>query len=230
MHESVDYFSNHALKLKFPWKLYHAPIIDALRMEVARTPGLDVLNVGSGPFFELDRLPRDARRYSICDIDERALDVARALHGPRLHGARLVTSPDRLPYDDRSFDLVAAMEVIEHLPDARQWLREIVRVTRPNGRVFITTPNYGFSTLGVIERTALEAVARFQGFTRKDLHPNKMTARSLEVALEEAGLTDVSVRTIAFDWVLVATAQRAFQVPDDFNDLLPNDELDAWER
>ena len=29
MTEAVDYFSNHALKLRFPWRLYHGPIVPA---------------------------------------------------------------------------------------------------------------------------------------------------------------------------------------------------------
>ena len=28
MHAHPDYFSNHGLKLRFPWRLYHAPIVD----------------------------------------------------------------------------------------------------------------------------------------------------------------------------------------------------------
>ncbi|MGB0579782.1 MAG: class I SAM-dependent methyltransferase [Limisphaerales bacterium] len=46
-----------------------------------------------------------------------------------------------LPYDDATFDVVTATEVIEHLEHGRKLLREISRVTKPGGLVVITTPN-----------------------------------------------------------------------------------------
>ncbi len=208
MPEDVDYFSNHALKLRFPWRLYHAPIVTALRMEIARTPGLNILNVGSGPFFELSLLPHDERKYTICDIDQRAIDLARTLHGRRLAGADVMRDSGTLPYQDASFDLVVSMDVIEHVIDPAPWVAEIVRVLKPSGRIFLTTPNYGFSSLGLIERTALEATARAQGFSRAHIHPSKMTANKLQKTVQGAGIRNASVRSIAYGWVLVASGQR----------------------
>jgi SAM-dependent methyltransferase len=46
-----------------------------------------------------------------------------------------------LPYEDASFDVVTATEVIEHLEHDRDVLREIHRVTKPGGLVILTTPN-----------------------------------------------------------------------------------------
>ncbi len=208
MAEDVDYFSNHAYKLRFPWRLYHRPIVEALRMEIARTPGLDILNVGSGPFFELNLLGLDRRKYTICDIDPRAIDLARTLHGSRLAGAQVIGEEGRLPYEAASFDLVISMDVIEHVPEPLPWVSELVRVLKPGGRLFLTTPNYGFSSLGLIERTALEAIARVQGFSRAHIHPSKMTHKELQNVLQDAGIKNAQVRAIAFGWVLVASGQR----------------------
>jgi 2-polyprenyl-3-methyl-5-hydroxy-6-metoxy-1,4-benzoquinol methylase len=43
---------------------------------------------------------------------------------------------------DASFDTVISCETIEHVPDPRQALRELARVLKPGGRLFVTTPNY----------------------------------------------------------------------------------------
>lgn len=208
MAEAVDYFSNHRLKLRFPWRLYHGPIVRELGRVLEGARSAAVLNVGSGPFFELELLSDTGARFTLCDIDARAVELAKRLHGARIERAEVI-EPDRpLPLPDGAFDLVVSMDVIEHVADPTPWVRDIARVTRPGGKLFLTTPNYGFSSLGLLERTALEVVARAQGFSRKDLHPSKFNRSTLARELREAGLVDVRVERIAFGWVLAATASK----------------------
>lgn len=210
MSESVDYFSNHRLKLRFPWRLYHAPIIRELRRVLDEHPNADVLNVGSGPFLELEELAGVAAgaRIAVCDVDPRAIEAAKELHGSRLARADVVEVGQPLPHADASFDVVVSMDVIEHVADPGPWLAELARVVRPGGTLFLTTPNYGFSTLGLLERTALEVIARYQGFSRKDIHPSKFSRRRLRATLERAGFVDVAIERIALGWVLAATAKK----------------------
>ena len=67
-----------------------------------------------------------------------------------------------LPFEDRSFDTVVAFEVLEHVFEQEQMLREMRRVLRPGGTLMITTPfvwpeheqPYDFSRLtgfGIVE-------------------------------------------------------------------------------
>ncbi|WP_257450195.1 class I SAM-dependent methyltransferase [Archangium lipolyticum] len=209
MPEAVDYFSNHRLKLRLPWRLYHGPIVQAAARVVRESGAVDVLNVGSGPFFEFPSLPQEGRRYTLCDIDPRAMSLARSLHGEKLAGADVIQPDAPLPYPGGRFDLVLSMDVIEHLHRPGPWLADLMRVVRPGGQVFLTTPNYGsLSLLPLIEKTVLEAIARVQGFTRRGLHPTPFDKPSLVSSLREAGAVDVRVETISFGWVLAATARR----------------------
>lgn len=49
---------------------------------------------------------------------------------------------DKFPYKDNFFDLIIWSEVVEHLPQSPiPPLKEMLRVTGPNGHVLITTPN-----------------------------------------------------------------------------------------
>ena len=47
-----------------------------------------------------------------------------------------------LPFADDSFDFAVCLDVIEHLDDDLQTLRELRRVVRPGGRLLITVPAY----------------------------------------------------------------------------------------
>jgi len=46
-----------------------------------------------------------------------------------------------LPFKDDTFDLITCSEVIEHLENYRQIIRETYRALKPGGVVIITTPN-----------------------------------------------------------------------------------------
>ncbi len=47
-----------------------------------------------------------------------------------------------LPYATASFDMVISCETIEHLVDPRAALAEMARVCKPDGLLYLTTPNY----------------------------------------------------------------------------------------
>lgn len=49
---------------------------------------------------------------------------------------------ERLPFEDGAFDLVAATDVLEHIPDDHGAARELRRVTKPGGSLLITVPAY----------------------------------------------------------------------------------------
>jgi SAM-dependent methyltransferase len=49
---------------------------------------------------------------------------------------------EHFPYKDNSFDLVTAMEVIEHVSTSpKKFLGEVARVLRPGGYLYVATPN-----------------------------------------------------------------------------------------
>lgn len=61
---------------------------------------------------------------------------------------------ERLPFPDVAFDVVFSHEVLEHVADDRACVAEMVRVTRPGGRIVIFVPNrlYLFETHGIFWR------------------------------------------------------------------------------
>ena len=68
------------------------------------------------------------------------LDVYDDVSDPRFDYIRAdVTQP--FPIADASYELVIAGEIIEHVPNPDDFLREIRRVVTPGGTVIISTPN-----------------------------------------------------------------------------------------
>jgi SAM-dependent methyltransferase len=52
-----------------------------------------------------------------------------------------LTEDSRLPFSDASFDLVLCLHALEETPDLPALLRELWRVTRPEGRIVVIAPN-----------------------------------------------------------------------------------------
>lgn len=52
----------------------------------------------------------------------------------------LVSEDGRVPLPDGSADIVASTHVVEHVPDDAGYVREMARLTRPGGVVYLETP------------------------------------------------------------------------------------------
>jgi len=55
--------------------------------------------------------------------------------------AATIASATSLPFETASVDFVVSSECIEHTMDPRQAVREMLRILRPGGVLFLTTPN-----------------------------------------------------------------------------------------
>ncbi len=59
-----------------------------------------------------------------------------------------ISDIQNIAHFDTSFDTVICCETIEHVPDPGKALRELARVLKPTGRLFLTAPNY-FGAFGL---------------------------------------------------------------------------------
>ncbi len=77
-----------------------------------------------------------------------------------------------LPFDDATLDGVTLIEVIEHIVNAEDLLRELARVIRPGGWFILTTPNVAHLTYRVRAVTGhppKQEGYHYRFFTRKKL-------------------------------------------------------------
>ncbi|GAA1336519.1 class I SAM-dependent methyltransferase [Saccharothrix algeriensis] len=100
--------------------------------------GAVVLEAGCGEGYGAALIARSAARVVALDYDEAtAAHAARAYPGLAVLRGNLAA----LPLRAASVDVVANLQVIEHLWDQEGFLAECARVLRPGGRLLVTTPN-----------------------------------------------------------------------------------------
>jgi len=46
-----------------------------------------------------------------------------------------------LPFRDNEFEAILCFETIEHMPEPKNFIKELARVLKPNGELLLTTPN-----------------------------------------------------------------------------------------
>ena len=97
--------------------------------------GLEVLEIGCGTGVLASQLLEFGNSVTGLDISESAIaQLPKEIPG-------VVSILPSIPFPDRSFDVVVATEVLEHLDDDRACVTEVVRVLRSSGRAFFAVPN-----------------------------------------------------------------------------------------
>jgi len=114
-------------------------VFDQLAQAYSGRTDLRILDVGCGTGLNMKYLAQYGAVTGV-DLSSTALQFSRQ-RGEK----RLIKAPiEHLPFADNTFDLVTAMDIIEHLDDDWAALREIARVLEPGGRVVILVPAYEF--------------------------------------------------------------------------------------
>jgi SAM-dependent methyltransferase len=163
------------------WHRGRQAIVERLVARYA-PPGARILDVGCGTGATTLGLRRFGPIFGL-DVGEHALRVARARG---LAVAR--ASAERLPARPGAFDLVVALDVLEHLEDDVAAAREILGALRPGGCLLATVPAYPFLWSGHDEAL---------GHRRRYLRPR------LVASLERAGF-EIALCTYAMGSILPA--------------------------
>jgi len=127
-----------------------------------------ILDIGCGTGFNLEELRR-RRLGGVVGLDL----SAKALGYCRTRGLRRLVQGDaaRLPCRDASFDIVLALDLIEHVEDDRAALAGLMRTLKPGGHLIVFTPAFPF-LWSVQDRVS----HHFRRYTRSELRAKLQAA------------------------------------------------------
>jgi SAM-dependent methyltransferase len=165
------------------WYRRHEVVYQRLARHCA---GRDVLEAGCGEGYGADLIAAVAHRVTAVDYDEATVAHVRTRypHVEVIHG-----NLAELPLPDRSFDVVVNFQVIEHLWDQPQFVRECARVLRPSGLLMMSTPNRITFSPG-------------RDVPINPFHTRELNAAELTALLSDAGFTSVSMSGVFHGWRL----------------------------
>ncbi len=152
------------------------------------------LDIGCGPGTFIGTLGEEYYSVGI-DTAISQIDFARQSYGNTHKSFQCIIDEDLTLFPDESFDVVTIIDLFEHLlPEQNQrLLKEAIRVLRPEGRLIVSTPNYG--GLWPI----LETLLNWWGpISYANLHITQYTKASLTHLIEMSGLEEVSVNAYMF--------------------------------
>ena len=110
-------------------------VLDWIRQRYLNRADLNILDAGCGTGLMLQQLALFGTVEGV-DISDEALQFCRKRGLENVRHADVLD----LPFPDCQFDIVTALDVLEHLDDDAGALREFRRILKPGGRVFIFAP------------------------------------------------------------------------------------------
>jgi 2-polyprenyl-6-hydroxyphenyl methylase / 3-demethylubiquinone-9 3-methyltransferase len=169
------------------------------RVETIRAfAGLSLLDVGCGGGLLSEPLARTG--FSVTGIDPSPACVAAADAHAREDATRVeyqCTTVETLAEEAKAYDVVLAMETVEHVADVRAFVRTCTALVRPGGLMFIATLNKTLKSLA-LAKIGAEYLLRWLPPGTHDWN-RFIDPRTLRRMLEESGLNPLRTQGVTFD-------------------------------
>lgn len=113
------------------------------RLALQYAKGAKTMDAASGTGYGCFTLATESASVTGIDISEEAVKFAR-LNFNADNIEFVVGDVLSLPFEDNSFDLVTAFEILEHVTEPEKFLLELRRIVKNDGCIIVSTPNLEF--------------------------------------------------------------------------------------
>ena len=131
---------------------------------------LDILDVGCSYGYLTNALRKLGHNAKGIDVSAQAIDYSRKIYGDFFDTKEVESVKG-------SFDMIIAIELIEHLTDPLKFVKKCAELLKPGGKLIITTPNKDFYSRKTVWMTNPPPV-----------HNYWFGGRTMEVMAKSAGL------------------------------------------
>ncbi|MCR4410070.1 MAG: class I SAM-dependent methyltransferase [Candidatus Saccharicenans sp.] len=165
-------------------------------------PGEKILDVGCGDGFYTERIARKGAETTGIDIRKKAL--ARARNRCSSLKLRFIEmDAEELDLPENHFDKVISFCVIEHLQDDEKTLRQIARLLKPGGRLFLSADSLSNPGLRAEEKERHRRRYHVNQFYNLEVVSNKLRQAGLELERSRFVLSSpLALALSRFSWRL----------------------------
>ncbi len=176
--------------------LNHAEHINAYNLIAPHCKDKKVLDIGCFLGYGERILSHYVKELIAIDSNDKAIEFAhKRITSPKVRFQK--ADARQLPFPDKIFEIVIALQLIEHLPleDVNNFLCEVKRVLKEGSTLFLVTPNRKFRLLPFQRPFNKD---HYQEFTAKRLF------KTLSACFEEVGVKGVRARS----WIQEMESKR----------------------
>lgn len=153
-----------------------------------------ILDVGCGSGLNTKTLKDSGFEVMGVDVSENATFEAKRKY-PEIEFS--VARIEKLPFPDKTFDAIYCAEVIEHIYDTEVAIKELNRVLKKDGYLFLSTPYHGF-----LKNLILILFGFEKHFNPSGPHVRFFTRNSLQKLLENNGFKVQKTLNLGRFWPL----------------------------
>lgn len=143
-------------------------VLDMINYYYKQDLNNEILDIGCGSGLMLNSLEKIGITSGL-DMSDEAIKFSKSIFRGEVKQGFL---PEQVPYVEKSFDIITALDVIEHIDDDIESLRVIRTLLKDNGKAIITVPAYMFL---------------WSGFDELNEHKRRYTKSELKSKLIESG-------------------------------------------
>lgn len=171
--------------------------------------GLSLLDIGCGGGLICEPMCRMGAQVTGIDASEKNIAVA-ALHAEQsgLAVDYRATTAEALVQQNAHFDVVLALEIVEHVVDADAFIASCAALVKPGGMLIMTTLNrtpksYAMAIIGA--EYVLRLLPRGTHQWKKFVRPSEMARAMQQSGLNIADMSGMVLNPLRREWKLSAT-------------------------